>query len=128
MVGANTYLHNAAWHFGVDLLNRTDRTPVDVDKLVATIQQQQKSITGFDQLKAKPAETPPSQPFGIRNTRGLWVLGPDDQVAAVALATDQLLSGLVNVEALVLGFDTCASTALSNATPPITDVQTIKVE
>lgn len=121
---ANTYLHNAEWSFGVDLLTRTDREDVDVDKLVAAIQQQQKSITGFEQLKTKPASTPAATGDAMF---GMVVTGTQ-LIDAVELETDQLLAGLVNVDALVLGFDTCATAALAGSRPPLPRLASVKLD
>lgn len=120
---ANTYLHNAEWSFGVDLLTRSDREDVDIDKLVAAIQQQQKSMMGFDQLKTKPAATSDEETLMASG-----MLTGTQLIDAVELETDQLLAGLVNVDALVLGFDTCATAALAGSRPPLPRLASVKLD
>lgn len=123
-----TYLGETAWNFGIDLIQASDRQPVDVAALVESISQQANSIARFGvATEGAPAQTPGATGPAVA---GAPLPPPTLETLArqVAQETAQLLAGLPNIEALVLGFDRCASTALANANPTVTRVQRAGVE
>lgn len=118
-----TFLGETSWNFGIDLIEASDRQPVDVAGLVESISQQATSIARFE-VATEGAEQESPAPAGGRvappppaaKTR-------DDLARTVSQNAVQLLAGLPNVEALVLGFDRCASVALADGNPTLTRVQ-----
>ena len=118
-----TYLGEAAWNFGIDLIEAADRQPVDVSALVESISQQATSIARFEVATdgsgpEVPAAAAPRGPGAAPEP-----LTIEDRARQVVQDTARLLAGLPNVEALVLGFDRCASTALADGNPTVTRIQ-----
>lgn len=119
-------LNETAWNFGVDLLTRSDRGEQKVDQLVKAITDQTASVTKFSQVETVAANPVPKAVVEsyLAGTKGL-VGGKDALTLAVASETSALLDGLVNIEALVLGFDKCATTALAGGTPKADRIQRV---
>lgn len=119
-------LGETSWNFGIDLLSRSDRGEQKVDALVKAITEQTESTTRFASTEQRAADpVPPAKVQGFLGGRGQRNLspGPDQVAADVARDTALLIDGLVNVEALVLGFDKCAATALAGGTPRADRIQ-----
>lgn len=121
LLSSSTYVDEAAWNFGIDLLESADRQQVDVAQLVETLNEQAASIARFNTV-----ETPDTGASG--GGMGIAAAPPATIEAAareLSAATAGLLSTLPNVEALVLGFDRCAATALIDGNPTATRVQRV---
>jgi len=136
---ASIELGETAWNFGLDLMARSDRGEQNVDALVKAISEQTASATKFATTaqavsdpvpKAVVAEFIRSQRVAQLAAKPKAVVAPvpDELTADVAVRTALLLDGLVNVEALVLGFDKCAATALAGGTPKADRIQRITLQ
>lgn len=125
---AGVSLGETAWHFGIDLMTRTDRGTQQVDSLVKAITEQTTSVTKFAETQAKAADPVPTaviQSFlKIPEIRAAPIT-KDALALEVATQTALLLNGLVNVEALVLGFEKCAATALAGGAPKADRIQRV---
>ena len=125
-----TYLGEAAWNFGIDLIEAADRQPVDVAGLVQSISEQANSIARFEVATEGSDPGTSGTTNGNRDQRAVVRTEPPERAQARRVAENaaQLLAGLPNVEALVLGFDRCASTALADGNPTVTRVQRAGVD
>ena len=128
---AGVALGETAWNFGLDLMTRSDRGEQNVDTLVKAIAEQTASVTKFATTEQKAADPVPKAVVQS------FITGPklagaqptmDQLTIGVANETALLMDGLVNVEALVLGFDKCAATALAGGTPKADKIQRVTMK
>jgi hypothetical protein len=125
----NSYLHlgESAWDFGLDLMSSADRQPVDVAGVVETLTEQARANARFEEAdEADPSVPGPTGQTGSRGFVASQNLSTSAQL--VAGYRRALLNNLPNVQALVLGFDTCAATALLGGDPRIARVQRVEFE
>lgn len=124
---AGIVLGETAWNFGLDLMTRSDRSEQNVDALVKAITEQTGSITKFASAEQKAADpVAPAVVQAFVQARSLAAAPTlDDLTLKVAKETTALFDGLVNIEALVLGFDNCAATALAGGTPKASRIQRV---
>lgn len=124
-------LSETSWNFGIDLMMRTDRSEQKVDALVKAITEQTESVTKFAATEKKATDPVPAAKtqmlVAARGSRGM-VRTNDELVVDVSTKISQLLDGLVNVEALVLGFDKCATTALAGGVPKADRIQRVMLQ
>ena len=147
--GAHIFLGESAWNFGIRLIEAADRSPVEVTQLVESISAQANSIarfnaaqggTGGDPGANAPPPPPPINPNLTPAERAAELARRDaaerqrlaalnlEQLARLAASqSSSLLTGLPNVEALVLGFERCASTALVGGQPTVTRIQRVSL-
>jgi len=127
LLSAPVYMGQATWNFGIKLMESADRTAVNVEQLVQDITTQARSIARFAAAEDEVDGTP-APPAAGEGAKGL-VADPLQALLAkaqqVAGTTRRLADGLVNVDALVLGITTCASTALTGGEPKISEFQRI---
>ena len=116
-------LKDAAWSFGIDLLRATDRKDVNFDDLVKSISDAAKSNVSFDKDK-EGLEGGSSLAKSLDKNSSKE---GDNAAEAVETAYHILTSGLVNVEAITLGFKQCSSIAITGGKPPLVDIQTVSV-
>lgn len=124
-------LGETTWNFGIDLLSRSDRTEQKVDQLVQAISEQTASVTKFGQTQQNASNPAPKaivSAFVTEARARATAPTPDELSLRVADETARLLQGLVNVEALVLGFDKCAATALTGGSPRADRIQRVTLQ
>lgn len=121
-------LGEVAWNFGIDLMSQSDRSEQKVDQLVQAITAQTESVAKFAATEKKAADPVPAAVVQAQLNK-LSIAGKssssDTLTLTVAMATSVLLNDLVNVDALVLGFDNCASTALAGGKPKASKIQRV---
>lgn len=124
---AGIALGETSWNFGIDLMTRSDRGEQNVEALVKAITEQTASITKFASTEQKAADpVPPAVVQSFVQGRALAAVPTlDGLTLKVASETALLVDGLVNIEALVLGFDKCATTALAGGTPKADRIQRV---
>lgn len=140
LLSADVFLGESAWDFGLDLITQADRGPIDGVALSRSIVEQARNAAAFEQVDSATStpvaaalvdagEAQVSALNALNLQRGGSQKTVDTSVytAAQTAAADKtrLLQGLVNVEALVLGFDACAATALTGGDPRAARVQRI---
>lgn len=122
-------LEETAWNFGIDLLTRADREEPKVDSLVKAITDQTESVAKFAATEKKATDPTPAALVSAFAVPGSKLAPSNDQLAlTTARKTAELLDGLVNVEALVLGFDKCTATALTGGTPKADRIQRVTLQ
>lgn len=126
LTGAHIFVGEGAWNFGIRLIESADRSPVEVAQLVESISAQANSIARFGTVQggtggaATSGAAPPPPPLAAtRSLAGLAELA--------ASQSSMLLTGLPNVESLVLGFERCAATALVGGQPAVTRIQRVSL-
>lgn len=127
---AGITLGETSWNFGIDLMTRSDRGEQNVEALVKAITEQTASITKFASTEQKAADpVPPAVVQSFVQGRALAAAPTlDDLTLKVASETTLLVDGLINIEALVLGFDKCAATALAGGTPKADRIQRVTLK
>ena len=135
MLNAHLAVGETAWDFGIDLMTSADRQAVDVAALVQSLNEQAASNSRFEE-----AEELPEEPAGNTTARTLAAQSDAQKsilqteqtlvrdAASVASRRRRLLNNLPNVQALVLGFETCAATALVGGDPRMARIQRIAFE
>lgn len=127
---AGIMINETSWNFGIDLMTKTDRSELDVEALVKSITDQARSATKFDAAGA--SATDPAAPAAVRalvaSEPRAAVRTPDELSDDVATDTDALIANLPNIEALVLGFDKCAATALAGGTARAEHIQRVSLQ
>lgn len=127
--GAAIALSEAAWNFGIDLMTRSDRSEQKVDALVQAITAQTESVTKFSATEKKVTDPVPAaiveDQIKMQITEKKTPPANDQLALQVATQTATLLNDLVNIEALVVGFDNCAATALMGGAPKASRIQRI---
>jgi hypothetical protein len=121
-------LGESAWTFGLDLMTNADRGEQNVEQLVRAISEQTESVTKFGAAEEEVTDPGPGAEvlaFVGQQTKSGFVRTPDELSLDVARKTAILMEGLVNIEALVLGFDKCAATALAGGTPKADRIQRV---
>lgn len=133
---ASLLIGETTWNFGLDLMTRTDRSEQNVEALTQSITKQAQSMSSFAASGA--SATNPSAPAAVSSL--LPALRPQvgklpsasptpDQLSElVATETNELIADLPNVEALVLGFDKCAATALAGGTARVEHIQRVSLQ
>lgn len=125
--GAAIALGETAWNFGIDLMTRSDRSEQKVDALVQAITAQTESVVKFSATEQKATDPVPAAIVGdqvkIQLAGGTPPPANDQLALDVAMQTAVLLNDLVNIEALVIGFDNCAATALAGGAPKASRIQ-----
>lgn len=127
---AGIVINETTWNFGIDLMTKTDRSEPDVEALVKSITDQARSATKFDATGA--SATDPAAPAAVRalvaGAPRAAVRTPDELSDDVATDTNALIANLPNIEALVLGFDKCAATALAGGTARAEHIQRVSLQ
>jgi|GEM_PF-5838705 len=128
---APIHLGEVTWDFGIDLMTNADRSTQNVDQLVTAIRQQTESVTKFASVEGQAGNSTPKalvSDFVSRRAGSRFAPTPDQLTLEVAGRTAALIDGLVNVEALVLGFDACSAAALSGGDPRSSPIQRVALK
>ncbi|MEM7529837.1 MAG: hypothetical protein AAF416_19585 [Pseudomonadota bacterium] len=121
---ADSRLRMAAHGFGLTLAAQADRAPIDFGKIVQALVEQAKVAAAFieqadDAGEGAAGGGDDADGSSIASSTARREGRPSPRLAAeVRAAISGLLRGMVSMEALVAGFDTCAVLAAPDATPP----------
>ena len=113
----NPRLRMSAHNLGKTLIDQADRDAIDYSTAYQSLLAGARSVAEFDSKTAGSEQVSGADTEVDADAQPI-LAGRIAELVSAVTEQNKLLSGLVNLEAIVLGFDQCVSTAIAGGVPP----------